>query len=135
MYIYMYIYMHVCICVYVLCIRGFIGGMCVNSMHTGPGSSGGGGGGGGGGGLGAAAATGGGGGGGGGRRLFSEVPVHVQHLLEHQERQHFERASPSRRPVYRKIVSGMQGSGSFPVPYHISGMTTPTSCCCASNVH
>ena len=47
------------------------------------------------------------------------MPAHVQHLLE--ERQHFERASPSRRPVYRKIVCGMQGSANSSMAYHIPG--------------
>lgn len=41
--------------------------------------------------------------GGGSRRILSEVPLHIQQLLEQQERQGLERASPSRRP-YRKIV-------------------------------
>ena len=59
------------------------------------------------------------GGGAGGRRLFSDMPAHVQHLLE--ERQHFERVSPSRRTVYRKIVSGMQGSANPSMAYHLSG--------------
>ena len=90
---------------------------CLHSYThlAGPGSGGGSGGGGGGG------AGGGAGGVGGGRRLFSDIPSHVQHLLEHQERQHFERASPSRRPVYRKIVSGMQGSvnPSAAAAYHL----------------
>ena len=42
---------------------------------------------------------------GAGRRIPSDIPPHIQQLLE-QDRQSFERASPSRRPVYRKILIG-----------------------------
>ena len=49
--------------------------------------------------------------GGGGRRLISEFPPHIQQLLDHQDRQVLERASPLRRPVYRKV---MPGSGIAP---------------------
>ena len=88
---------------------------------SGSGGAGGGGGsgGGGGGGSGVGGVSQGAGGGAGGRRLFSDMPAHVQHLLE--ERQHFERVSPSRRTVYRKIVSGMQGSANPSMAYHLSG--------------
>ena len=44
----------------------------------------------------------------GARRILSDVPSHIQQLLEQQERQVLERASPSRRP-YRKIVIGGGG--------------------------
>lgn len=44
--------------------------------------------------------------GGSGRRLVSEFPPHIQQLLDQQERQAFERGSPLRRPVYRKLVAG-----------------------------
>lgn len=61
---------------------------------------------------------GGGGGGGSGRRLISEFPPHLQQLLDQQDRQAFERGSPLRRPVYRKLVasSGLapQYDGSLP---------------------
>ena len=60
----------------------------------------------------------GGGGGSAGQRFFP--PHHMQHLLE--ERQHFERVSPSRRTVYRKIVSGMQGSAHPAMTYLPAGM-------------
>ncbi|XP_019864411.1 PREDICTED: E3 ubiquitin-protein ligase KCMF1-like isoform X2 [Amphimedon queenslandica] len=54
-------------------------------------------------------------GGGGGRRLPSDIPPHIQQLLEHQERQQtFERASPLRRPVYR----GAGGTHSLFNPSH-----------------
>lgn len=45
-----------------------------------------------------------------GRRLISEFPPHIQQLLDQQERQTFERGSPMRRPVYRKLVT----SGGLP---------------------
>lgn len=45
--------------------------------------------------------------GGAGRRLPSDIPPHIQQLLDHQDRQQtFERASPLRRPVYRKLLVG-----------------------------
>lgn len=59
-------------------------------------------------------------GGGSGRRLVSEFPPHIQQLLDQQERQAFERGSPMRRPVYRKLVAGsglapsIQYDGSLP---------------------
>lgn len=40
-----------------------------------------------------------------GRRLITEFPLHIQQLLDQQERQAFERGSPLRRPVYRKVVA------------------------------
>eukprot|EP00731_Ephydatia_muelleri_P020528 Em0013g255a len=49
--------------------------------------------------------------GGGTRRILSDVPSHIQQLLEQQERQVLERGSPSRRP-YRKIVISGGPSGS-----------------------
>ncbi len=51
---------------------------------------------------------------GSGRRPITEFPPHIQQLLEQQERQGFERGSPLRRPVYRKIVAG---GGAPPVQY------------------
>ncbi|CAI8013990.1 hypothetical protein GBAR_LOCUS8800 [Geodia barretti] len=93
----------------------------LSGTGSGSGGAGGGGGSGGGGsgGSGVGSMSQGAGGGAGGRRLFSDMPAHVQHLLE--ERQHFERVSPSRRTVYRKIVSGMQGSANPSMAYHLSG--------------
>ena len=45
------------------------------------------------------------------RRLPSDLPPHIQQLLDQQERQGFDRSSPSRRPVYRKLlVGGPSGS-------------------------
>ena len=64
--------------------------------------------------------SGGAGGGGSGRRLISEFPPHIQQLLDQQDRQGFERGSPLRRPVYRKVVAGsgivppVQYDGSLP---------------------
>ena len=58
--------------------------------------------------------------GGSGRRLISEFPPHIQQLLDQQDRQGFERGSPLRRPVYRKVVAGsgiapsIQYDGSLP---------------------
>ncbi len=40
------------------------------------------------------------------RRLPSDLPPHIQQLLDQQELQSFERSSPSRRPVYRKLLIG-----------------------------
>jgi len=60
------------------------------------------------------------GGGGGGRRLISDVPPHIQQLLEQQDRQSFERGSPSRRLVYRKIV-GVPSSEGFATGYAVPG--------------
>ncbi len=46
----------------------------------------------------------------GGRRLApSDMPPHIQQLLDQQERQVLERRSPLRRPMYRKITSGGGG--------------------------
>ena len=52
--------------------------------------------------------------GGGSRRLVPEVPAHIQQLLEHQERQAFERGSPLRRPVYRKVITPGSGESGGP---------------------
>lgn len=50
--------------------------------------------------------SGGGGTGPSGRRIVhAEVPSHIQQLLDHQERQALERVSPSRRPIYRKVLA------------------------------
>lgn len=48
--------------------------------------------------------------GGGTRRILSDVPSHIQQLLEQQERQVLERGSPSRRPYRKIIISGGPGS-------------------------
>ena len=61
------------------------------------------------------------GGGGGVRRLISDVPPHIQQLLEQQDRQSFERGSPSRRLVYRKIV-GAPSSEGFATGYAVPGV-------------
>ncbi len=46
----------------------------------------------------------------GGQRLApTDVPPHIQQLLDQQERQALERRSPLRRPMYRKITSGAGG--------------------------
>ena len=43
---------------------------------------------------------------GSGRRLITEFPPNIQQLLDQQDRQAFERGSPIRRPVYRKVIAG-----------------------------
>ena len=130
----------VCVCMFISDLRHYVNVLCVcfgatiytcltcilvyttgggHASGAGGGSSGNGGSGVGGGGVSVPAVSVGGGGGAGGRRFFPDMPVHVQHLLE--ERQHFDRVSPSRRTVYRKIVSGMQGSGNMSMGYHLPG--------------
>ena len=79
--------------------------------HAGPGSGPGSG----------ASGVGGGGVGGGGRRIISDVPPHIQQLLEQQDRQAFERGSPSRRPVYRKII-GIPSSEGLSTAYIVPGL-------------
>ena len=63
-----------------------------------------------------------GGAGGGGRRIISDVPPHIQQLLEQQDRQAFERGSPSRRPVYRKII-GIPSSEGLSTAYIVPGLS------------
>ena len=47
-----------------------------------------------------ASGVGGGRAGGGDRHIISDVPPHIQQLLEQQDHQAFKEGSPSRRPVY-----------------------------------
>lgn len=64
--------------------------------------------------------TGGGGGGGAeGRRPLSDFPTHIQQLLDQQERQAFERGSPLRRPVYRKVLAGSAVPYDGPLPTYL----------------
>lgn len=60
-----------------------------------------------------------------GRRLISEFPPHIQQLLDQQERQAFERGSPLRRPMYRKVVTsgGMTYEGALST-YLLPGINT-----------
>lgn len=55
--------------------------------------------------------------GGSGRRLVTEFPPHIQQLLDQQDRQAFERGSPLRRPVYRKVIAG----GGVAQPFQYDG--------------
>ena len=43
---------------------------------------------------------------GGRSRMPSEIPPHIQQLLDSQERQALERSTTSQRPAYRKILVG-----------------------------
>ena len=73
-----------------------------------------------------ASGVGGGGVGGGGRRIISDVPPHIQQLLEQQDRQAFERGSPSRRPVYRKII-GIPSSEGLSTAYIVPGLSAKST--------
>lgn len=78
----------------------------------------------------------GGGGGPGARRLIpSDVPPHIQQMLDPPERQALERRSPLRRPMYRKIVSGASGtsgllSDSAILTGTVGGASIVGSTCC-----
>ena len=62
------------------------------------------------------------------RRLPSELPPHIQQLLDQQELQSFERSSPSRRPVYRKLLIGGPSASSKCLGPWWDNVSVLTSC-------